>query len=141
MELNFSGMSPEDIHRTLEDNCDKIIDSQRYQVRLSEEERSEAAQRNSELAVNLAAVSKAAKEAAAEFKAQMKPLKEEQSGIISQLQTGSKEETGPLYVFYESGQEYTYTKNGQLIGSAPVKGGRQRTLMSQLREDLTGTNN
>ena len=141
-KLLLPNEAPEKRLQYLEANADKVV-NEKYYHRLSSDELIEKKALFTKNALEVDDLEDQKRNTLAEFKENLKPLKELHSRLGSEIRTGFEEKEGRLFKFIDekSRMVYFYDENGELIETKtrPANSDElQNTIHMSLRE---GTNN
>ena len=89
---------------------------------LSQEELAERRTQLTNLVIKKAEIDDRKKEAMAEFKAELEPVNDEISEVLTEIKAGSVRETGITYkiINYETSEVGFYNEKGQLVHQRPM---------------------
>lgn len=145
-ELGTDIENPVERRQFLEDNCDAVVDKG-YMKPYTPEQLQGHKEDLANISVEIAEIESEMKQASAEFKGRLKPLKEQRANMVSNIKARAEYVTEPCYRFTDQESKTTgfYNRDGILIESRPATADEiQPTLFRAMRAGnvppLTGTN-
>ena len=130
----------------LKDNCDKV-EEKGYMKPYTKEELQQRKEELANASIQIMQVEDEAKQAAAHYKEQLKPLKEKRRQMVGDIKSKAEYVTEPCFKFVDQEAHETgyYNKYGDLIESRPATADElQQTLFGVIRNQdsaKTGTDN
>lgn len=133
----FKEYSPSERREMFESNADGI-EERSYFEELTEEELIERKSRFAQRSIEAARIEDRKKEVMDDFKAEMEPVKKEQTLLLTEIKTGHTEKYGRVFkmVDREEGMVGYYSESGTLIEQRPATRDErsQLTIASGLRK-------
>lgn len=134
----LAGATPKDRIETLESSADKV-ENFSYTKPFTPEQITVFKDELSTKMIELSAIEDDFKDIKEQFKAKMKPLKDETKDLITSIKNKAEFITEKCFMFIEGNEVGYYNSEGDLVYSRPLlPGEKQKTVFSVLRD---GTNN
>lgn len=134
----LAGATPKDRIETLENSADKV-ENFSYTKPFTPEQITVFKDELSTKMIELSAIEDDFKDIKEQFKAKMKPLKDETKDLITSIKNKAEFITEKCFMFIEGNEVGYYNSEGDLVYSRPLlPGEKQKTVFSVLRD---GTNN